>query len=204
MPAISSFAAKSSSHGVNSSVVHSRQVPIVKQLKYRKKKVVESVDNNESNDKKRDLEEDVNGVDVKKVKTEESTESMDKEHETEERKEEHHLSDEFDPEEEDDDSSSDEDEEELLQKELEKIKKERAEKARKEQEEKDEQEQEEEERRIAYGNPLLNEFDVKKSWTQDSAFSNQAKNKPSNGDKGPVNDLIRTEFHRKFINKYVK
>ncbi|QRV84036.1 cell cycle control protein Cwf15/Cwc15 [Ceratobasidium sp. AG-Ba] len=71
---------------------------------------------------------------------------------------------------------------------------------------------------IAIGNPLLNleaalggqpsttkpgTFAVKKRWDDDVIFKNQATN--SDAPTGQfVNDLLRTEFHRKFMAKFIK
>jgi protein CWC15 len=107
------------------------------------------------------------------------------------------------------DSGSDsesEDETELLKQELAKIKAERDAARRKEEEELARAEQEKREREIAYGNPLLNAgtgFEVKRSWMEDTVFKNQAK-ADTKESSGFVNDMIRSEFHRKFMDKYVK
>ncbi|KZT55681.1 Cwf15/Cwc15 cell cycle control protein [Calocera cornea HHB12733] len=123
----------------------------------------------------------------------------------------------------DDDDDDDEDETAELLRELEKIKRERAEeKARLERENSVTADRAREEE-IATGNPLLNlaaalgqtpsgsvgtgragGFVVKKRWDDDLIFKNQAAN--GQGDKGSgfVNDLLRTEFHRKFMNKFIK
>jgi len=128
----------------------------------------------------------------------------------------------------DDDDDEDEDDEEddtaELLRELEKIKRERA-------EEKERQEREQSataaaarEAEIATANPLLNlaaalgqnpngvnttvpgTFAVKRRWDDDLIFKNQAM---SSRDKGSgsgsfVNDLLRTEFHKKFMAKFIK
>jgi len=144
----------------------------------------------------------------------------------EEEKEKKGKDDDDDEEEDDDDEDDDDDDEdetaELLR-ELEKIKRERAEeKARLERENSVNVERARDEE-IATGNPLLNlaaalgqtsvgggtpgrpgGFVVKKRWDDDLIFKNQAMN--GQGDKGSgfVNDLLRTEFHRKFMNKFIK
>ncbi|KAG5644502.1 hypothetical protein DXG03_008244 [Asterophora parasitica] len=126
----------------------------------------------------------------------------------------------------DEDDSDEEDEEddtaELLR-ELEKIKRERA-------EEKARQEREESattaaarEADIATGNPLLNlaaalgqqvpnglnttapgTFSVKRRWDDDLIFKNQAMDTRDKGKGHFVNDLLRTEFHKKFMAKFIK
>ncbi|KAL4220346.1 complexed with cef1p [Mactra antiquata] len=106
-----------------------------------------------------------------------------------------------------DDSSDDEDDTAELLAELNKIKKERArEKARLDAEKKVEEERIRTEI-ILKGNPLLNqdkpaEFKVKRRWDDDVVFKNCAK-----GDEKKslfINDTLRSEFHRKFMEKYVK
>lgn len=105
------------------------------------------------------------------------------------------------------DSSDDEDDTAELLAELNKIKKERIrEKAKLEAEKKVEDERIRTEI-ILKGNPLLNqdkpvEFKVKRRWDDDVVFKNCAK-----GDEKKslfINDTLRSEFHRKFMEKYVK
>ncbi|KAL1333534.1 hypothetical protein HN51_062364 [Arachis hypogaea] len=106
----------------------------------------------------------------------------------------------------DDDDDDDEDDTEALMAELEQIKKERAEeKLRKER-----QEQEEElkvkEAELLRGNPLLNNpasFNVKRRWDDDVVFKNQARGETKVA-KRFINDTIRNDFHRKFLQKYMK
>ncbi|XP_036381062.1 protein CWC15 homolog [Megalops cyprinoides] len=128
-----------------------------------------------------------------------------------------------DDEDEDSDEDSDDDTAALLA-ELEKIKKERAE----EQERKEREQKAEEERirmeNILSGNPLLNlaggpqqqqqqqqmaqsqaAFSVKRRWDDDVVFKNCAKGvDDSKKEKRFVNDTLRSEFHKKFMEKYVK
>ncbi|KAG9282249.1 protein CWC15 homolog [Astyanax mexicanus] len=122
----------------------------------------------------------------------------------------------------DSDSDSDDDTAALLA-ELEKIKKERAE----EQEKKEREQKAEEERirmeNILSGNPLLNlagqqqqqqqqqhtqsqsSFSVKRRWDDDVVFKNCAKGvDESRKEKRFINDTLRSEFHKKFMEKYVK
>lgn len=113
-------------------------------------------------------------------------------------------SDEDESEEEDDD----EDEDAELERELEKIRRERAEKRAREEAEKAEKEQEERERDIAYGNPLLNpqqNFNMKRRWDDDVVFKNQARGTENKGkSKEFINDLLRSDFHKRFMSKYVR
>ncbi|KAI0997655.1 hypothetical protein K3495_g10533 [Podosphaera aphanis] len=106
-----------------------------------------------------------------------------------------------------DDSDDDEDETAELQRELEKIKRERAEKREAEEREKAAQEEEKRERDIALGNPLLNaksDFNVKRRWDDDVIFKNQARGTEQKGKKEFVNDLLRSDFHKRFMSKYVR
>ncbi|TIA90585.1 hypothetical protein E3P99_01540 [Wallemia hederae] len=122
-------------------------------------------------------------------------------------------------EEEESDDDSEDDEAELLR-ELEKIKRERAqEKARKEEEQNSAKAATREEE-IAGGNPLLNlqnalgaspssstqdaGFAVKRRWDDDLIFKNQALNTSDKPKKEFVNDLLRTDFHRKFMYRFIK
>ncbi|KAF6834310.1 Cwf15/Cwc15 cell cycle control protein [Colletotrichum musicola] len=112
--------------------------------------------------------------------------------------------------EEDDDGDSDEesdDEEAELQREMDKIRRERAEKREREEQERMKAEEEERERDIALGNPLLNkpDFNMKRRWDDDVVFKNQARGTEDRGKKKEfVNDLLRSDFHRRFMNKYVR
>ncbi|KAK5080901.1 complexed with cef1p [Lithohypha guttulata] len=109
---------------------------------------------------------------------------------------------------EDDDSSEEDDDDEEdetaeLMRELEKIKRERAEAKAKEEAEKAAKEQDQREEEIAYGNPLLNpkSFDLKRRWDDDVVFKNQARGTEQKTQKEFVNDLLRSDFHKKFMSK---
>ncbi|EFX03484.1 pre-mRNA-splicing factor cwc15 [Grosmannia clavigera kw1407] len=94
-----------------------------------------------------------------------------------------------------------------LQRELEKIKRERAEKREREEQEKAAAEAEAEEREIARGNPLLNkpDFTLKRRWDDDVVFKNQARGTDDRGKKKEfINDLLRSDFHKRFMSKYVR
>lgn len=115
----------------------------------------------------------------------------------------------------DDDTSSDEseDETEILLAELAKIKKERAaEMAKKEIERKQEEERIRMEN-ILSGNPLLTHYSsgsgqqerkVKRRWDDDVVFKNCARSEPEKKQNVFINDSLRSDFHRKFMEKYVK
>ncbi|KAI5306818.1 complexed with cef1p [Ascosphaera pollenicola] len=105
---------------------------------------------------------------------------------------------------EDESDSDEEDETAELMRELEKIKKERAEQREKEEREKAEKEQESREYEIAKGNPLLNpqDFSIKRRWDDDVVFKNQARGTENKRDKEFVNDLLRSDFHKRFMSKW--
>ena len=100
------------------------------------------------------------------------------------------------------DESEDDDDEEVLLRELEKIKKERADQREREEREKAAAEEAKREVDIARGNPLLNSgaFSVKRRWDDDVIFKNQARGTDERGKKKEfVNDLLRSDFHKKFM-----
>ncbi|KAI5249337.1 Cwf15/Cwc15 cell cycle control protein [Aureobasidium subglaciale] len=111
--------------------------------------------------------------------------------------------------EEDSDSSddeSDDDEEAELMRELAKIKAERAEAAAREAAEQAAKEEEENMKSTALGNPLLQPkgYEVKRRWDDDVVFKNQARGTEDKKGKEFVNDLLRSDFHRRFMSKYVR
>lgn len=106
-------------------------------------------------------------------------------------------------------SGDEEDETAELMRELAKIKAERAEKAAAEAAAQAKKDEEQRERDIALGNPLLNprkeEYGVKRRWDDDVVFKNQARGTEDRGkEKRFVNDLLRSDFHRRFMDKYVR
>ncbi|KAI9760966.1 MAG: complexed with cef1p [Chaenotheca gracillima] len=107
-------------------------------------------------------------------------------------------------EEESDDDEEDETAE--LLRELEKIKKERADQREKEEQERLAKEEESREHDIARGNPLLNagDFSVKRRWDDDVIFKNQARGTEDKKKREFVNDLLRSDFHKRFMDKYVR
>jgi len=58
------------------------------------------------------------------------------------------------------------------------------------------------------GNPLLNVGDasgkLKRRWNDDVVFKNQAKAEPDRNKKMFINDTVRNDFHKRFLNKFVK
>ncbi|KAK3106779.1 complexed with cef1p, partial [Teratosphaeriaceae sp. CCFEE 6253] len=110
------------------------------------------------------------------------------------------------------DSEEEEDETAVLLAELAKIKAERAEAAAKVAAEQAKKDEEQREKDIALGNPLLNgdqsggdAYGVKRRWDDDVVFRNQARGTEDRGkEKRFVNDLLRSNFHRRFMDKYVR
>lgn len=106
----------------------------------------------------------------------------------------------------DEDDDDDEDDTEALLAELEQIKKERAEENLRKERQKQEEELKVKEAELIRGNPLLNNptsFNVKRRWDDDVVFKNQARGE-SKTPKRFINDTIRSDFHRKFLQKYMK
>ena len=107
-----------------------------------------------------------------------------------------------------DDDSDDDDDTAALLAELERIKKERAEEAARKEAEAQEAEALEKAEELATGNPLLNlrgpaDFTVKRRWDDDVVFKNQTRGEPK-VQKRFINDTIRSDFHKRFLNKYIK
>ncbi|ORZ36272.1 Pre-mRNA-splicing factor Cwf15/Cwc15 [Catenaria anguillulae PL171] len=112
----------------------------------------------------------------------------------------------------DDDSDDSEDETEQLMRELEKIKRERAEERERQERERQAKEEAEREEALLTSNPLLQlggssaarpDFTIKKRWDDDVVFKNQARASDEKPVKRFINDTIRSDFHRKFLNKYI-
>jgi len=100
------------------------------------------------------------------------------------------------------DDDDDEDEMEMLL-EYERIRKEREEKERKEKEAKYENLTTEEQDEIIKGNPLYdNSYSLNKRWYEETVFRNQAKTEPK-AKKRSINDTVRSDFHKKFLKKYI-
>jgi len=115
----------------------------------------------------------------------------------------------------DDDDDDDDDEEELMR-ELERIKKERAVEAAKRDRETKEEATAELDSTILQANPLLDptrlgaassssggSFAVKRRWDDDVVFKNQSR-EPKKEARRFINDTVRNDFHKRFLNKYVK
>ncbi|GLT83750.1 hypothetical protein SLE2022_020220 [Rubroshorea leprosula] len=111
-----------------------------------------------------------------------------------------------DDESDDADDDDDEDDTEALLAELEQIKKERAEEQLRKERQQQEEDLKAKEAELLRGNPLLNNptsFNVKRRWDDDVVFKNQARGETKTP-KRFINDTIRNDFHRKFLQKYMK
>lgn len=127
----------------------------------------------------------------------------------------------------DSDSDDDEDDTAALMAELAKIKQERAEEAARLASEQADSAAQDRDAEIALGNPLLNlqaalgqtpdspsarsqastvntGFAVKRRWDDDLIFKNQAVGQDDKPKKEFINDILRSEFHRKFMSKFIK
>lgn len=108
---------------------------------------------------------------------------------------------------EDESEESDEDDTELLLAELERIKKERADEAARKARLHPVPNEHGTAPAMFDENPLLSQdrssFAVKKSWRDDVVFRNQA-NHETKKQKRFVNDTVRNDFHKQFLDKYVR
>ena len=104
--------------------------------------------------------------------------------------------------EDEDDDNSDDDDEAALQAELAKIRAER-------EAQQEVQQQEEDNEAALQGNPLLlptgsaTTGRLKRRWNDDVVFRNQAKGEPQ-VQKRFINDTVRNDFHKRFMNKFIK
>lgn len=108
----------------------------------------------------------------------------------------------------DETEDSDEDDTAELLAELNRIKQERAAEEAKKEAERKEQEEKIRLENILKGNPLLTsnktEFKVKRRWDDDVVFKNCARDESNQNEKNFINDTLRSEFHKKFMEKYIK
>eukprot|EP00563_Minutocellus_polymorphus_P016268 CAMPEP_0181057772 /NCGR_PEP_ID=MMETSP1070-20121207/20433_1 /TAXON_ID=265543 /ORGANISM="Minutocellus polymorphus, Strain NH13" /LENGTH=293 /DNA_ID=CAMNT_0023137217 /DNA_START=81 /DNA_END=962 /DNA_ORIENTATION=+ len=122
----------------------------------------------------------------------------------------------------DDDDSDDSDDEAALQAELAKIRAEREAARAKEEEEARVEEEARMEEAALTGNPLLSAAGgggadggaaaaaaapggrMKRRWNDDVVFRNQAKGEPDQNKKRFINDTVRNDFHKRFLNKFIK
>ena len=110
----------------------------------------------------------------------------------------------------DDDDSDDEDDEAALMAELAKIKAEREAVKNREEDEQAARDEEKLEEAALLGNPLLSgngdgksSGKLKRRWNEDVVFRNQAKGEPEMK-KRFINDTVRNDFHKRFLNKFIR
>ncbi|GKY90363.1 hypothetical protein MPSEU_000010300 [Mayamaea pseudoterrestris] len=106
------------------------------------------------------------------------------------------------------DSDDDDDDEAALQAELAKIRAERDATKSREEEQRMAEDLESQQEAALTGNPLLNmnastSMSKKRSWTEESVFRHQAKNEPKPV-KRFINDTVRNDFHKRFLNKFIR
>ena len=125
-------------------------------------------------------------------------------------------SDEDSDDDDDDDSDSDDDAAALME-ELERIKAQRASENERKEREREQLEEMEQRDELKMGNPLLRDemtsaddapkgkksATLKRRWDDDTVFRNQARDEPKR-EKRFVNDTIRSDFHKRFLNRYIK
>ena len=109
--------------------------------------------------------------------------------------------------EDDSDDDDDSDDEAALQAELAKIRAEREAAKRKQEEEEAAEQEEKLEEAALLGNPLIAGEDasgkLKRRWNDDVVFRNQGKGEPS-VKKRFINDTVRNDFHKRFLNKFIR
>ena len=103
------------------------------------------------------------------------------------------------------DDDDDDDDEEALEAELAKIRAEREVKQQKIDAEEVAQEEAQMEEAALLGNPLLagGTGKLKRRWNDDVVFRNQAKGEPEMK-KRFINDTVRNDFHKRFLNKFIQ
>jgi protein CWC15 len=100
-----------------------------------------------------------------------------------------------------DDDDDEEDDPEELMAELNRIKEER--RAEEEKREREQREKEECIRNSSY-DELSSNFSVKRRWDDDVPFKNCAREEPDPKRKLYINDTLRQEFHKRFMDKYIR
>ncbi|ORX59673.1 Cwf15/Cwc15 cell cycle control protein [Hesseltinella vesiculosa] len=112
-------------------------------------------------------------------------------------------------EDESDEEDDDDDTEELMAT-LARIRQERAEERERQELERQQEQEDQRQQESMTGNPLLNigeqksDFQVKRRWDDDVIFKNQARGDDERPNKRFVNDMLRSDFHRRFLHKYVQ
>jgi protein CWC15 len=105
-------------------------------------------------------------------------------------------------------SDSDDSDDDLME-ELAQIRRERDEERRKEAEAAEKRQQEEAEQSAMHSNPLLSlgsdeGGSVRRRWDDDVVFRNQSRGESGSRGRRFINDTIRNDFHKKFMQKYVQ
>jgi protein CWC15 len=109
-------------------------------------------------------------------------------------------------------ANSDDDDMAELERELEKIKRERKEDQDRKQREREAAEAAQAERDAMMANPLMaqqaedeadGDFTIRRKWWEETVFRNQAKAEPQYK-KRFINDTLRNDFHKRFLNKFIK
>ncbi|KAM3147262.1 hypothetical protein pb186bvf_000513 [Paramecium bursaria] len=102
------------------------------------------------------------------------------------------------------DKSNSDDDEEALMREYEKVKKQRELEDKKKHALKQEEIDRTKEEQLLKGNPLIagEDYTLKKKWYEDTIFRNQARLEVKEKQRF-INDAVRSDFHRKFLNKYI-
>lgn len=183
--------------GFEGSISHSRQLPAHTKLKYR------------NVDGERDFTDELKIRELEASGNKEKThalllESID-EPETDLAEKREFSSDAGEHDEEDEsDSDDEEDDDELLMQELMKIKRERAEKKEREEREAKEAALEQRKRDLGIDRLRSDAFDVKRDWTEQSLFSNQAKKQKVDDGANPTNDLLKSDYHKTFLDRFIR
>jgi flagellar biosynthesis GTPase FlhF len=110
----------------------------------------------------------------------------------------------------DSDASEDDEDEAALLREYAKIKKEREEQERLKEEQKAKEREEKEKEELLQDNPLYNQNDeedegvysLKRKWYDETVFKNQSRVEKKEK-KRFINDTVRSDFHRNFLNKFI-
>eukprot|EP01012_Entosiphon_sulcatum_P021867 TRINITY_DN2674_c0_g1_i1.p1 TRINITY_DN2674_c0_g1~~TRINITY_DN2674_c0_g1_i1.p1 ORF type:complete len:184 (+),score=58.52 TRINITY_DN2674_c0_g1_i1:263-814(+) len=106
-------------------------------------------------------------------------------------------------------SSDDEDETGELMRELEKLRREKTEEQERRAKQLQEQLEKEKEEAMLTGNPLVKvtepgaDFKTKRRWNDDVVFKNQARSEPE-PKKRFINDVLRSDFHKRFMSRYLR
>lgn len=115
----------------------------------------------------------------------------------------------------DDSNSDDEDDMDALLAELNRLKEERAQENNRKEQQKKQAEERIRMENILSGNPLINyspgvpgkpevDLKVKRRWNDDVVFKNCARNEPDKKKYNFINDSLRSDFHKRFMDKYIK